>query len=128
MVEEYSHTFSTSLNKQEITGRSVKNCTLIPFLPRPQLYPVGYDIGGQERRIALFIHLTCCQRKDGIRRIFLGCRETIAVQFQKQHTEHKALTLVPINEGMVFYDTKKGEKNAKFIIITFPLYLFLCLF
>ena len=79
-------------------------------------YPFGCDIGGQECRVAQFIHLTCCQRENRLRSIFLGCRDTIAVQFLKHRAEHKTRTFVPIDEGMVFDDTCRLYGRKKYWI------------
>jgi hypothetical protein len=61
-------------------------------------------VGAQPRSERGLIELSRSEGKNGLRGIFFGCSETVAIQFEEEHTNKKSGSLVPINERMIADD------------------------
>src|SRR5579872_3811393 len=63
-------------------------------------------MGSQELAESLLIHGAGCKFENSLRRGFLACRKTIAIELEKKYANDKSRALVTIHEGMIFHNTR----------------------
>ena len=70
-------------------------------------------VGAQIVAKAVLVDGAGSEFQYGLRRLWLACRETIAIEFEEEHAHNEARTFVPVDERTVFDDTRGVLRNRE---------------